>query len=97
MYLCAERGSISANGRLSSSFVISNGVKQGCILAPLVFILFYAAMLREAMRRQHLLCLLALTCSGGGCSPQKIRTPHRWELILTTILLEKKAISFSMV
>ena len=34
------------NGSLSGSFPISNGVKQGCDLAPTLF--FFSIMLREA-------------------------------------------------
>ena len=30
---------------------MTNSVKQGCILAQLVFILFYAAMIKEAMSK----------------------------------------------
>ena len=38
------------NGSLSGSFPISNGVKQGCILAPIspLFSIFFSIMLREA-------------------------------------------------
>ena len=38
----------SATGRLSKRFLATNGGKQGCILAPLLFIIYYAAMLRQA-------------------------------------------------
>ena len=33
---------------LSGSFHISNGVKQGCVLAPTLFSIFFSIMLREA-------------------------------------------------
>ena len=36
------------NGSLSDSFPISNGVKQGCVLAPTLFSVFFSIMLREA-------------------------------------------------
>ena len=42
---------VSAGGKLSDPFNVTNGVKQGCILAPLLFVLFYAAMLNEAMSK----------------------------------------------
>ena len=38
------------NGSLSGSFPISNNVKQGCILAPILFSIFFSIMLREEKR-----------------------------------------------
>ena len=36
------------NGSLSDSFPISDGVKQGCVLAPTLFSIFFSIILREA-------------------------------------------------
>ena len=36
------------NGSLSDSFPISNGVKQGCILASTLFSIFFSIMRLEA-------------------------------------------------
>ena len=36
------------NGSLSGSFPIFNGVKQGYVLAPTLFSIFFSIMLREA-------------------------------------------------
>ena len=33
----------------SDPFSISNGVKQGCVLAPVLFNLFFACVLRQAV------------------------------------------------
>ena len=35
-------------GETSDSFPVSNGVKQGCVLAPTQFSIFLSAMLEEA-------------------------------------------------
>ena len=40
---------IKHNGNLLDPFPIGNGVKQGCMLAPTLFAIFYSMMLREAM------------------------------------------------
>ena len=43
-----QQGQVKHNGSLSGSFPISNGVKQGCILALTLFSIFLSIMLREA-------------------------------------------------
>ena len=43
-----QQGQVKHNGSLSDSFPISNGVKQGCVLAPTLFSNFFSIMLREA-------------------------------------------------
>jgi len=35
-------------GQVSNSFSVANGVKQGCTMAPTLFAVFFAAMLRDA-------------------------------------------------
>ena len=35
-------------GEVSDTFAITNGVKQGCVLAPTLFSIFLSAMLEEA-------------------------------------------------
>ena len=44
----SQQGQVKHNGFLSGSFSISNGVKQGCILAPTLFSVFFRIMLHEA-------------------------------------------------
>ena len=41
---------VSVRGEVSESFSGTNGVKQGCILAPTLFSIFLSAMLDEAFR-----------------------------------------------
>ena len=43
-----QRGQVRLNGDLSEPFAISNGVKQGCVLAPSLFSIFFSMMLRQA-------------------------------------------------
>ena len=43
-----QRGQVRLNGDLSEPFAISNGVKQGCVLAPTLFSIFFSMMLRQA-------------------------------------------------
>ena len=41
---------VSVGGEVSESFSVANGVKQGCVLAPMLFYIFLSAMLDEAFR-----------------------------------------------
>ena len=41
-------GHINICGELSDQFPINNSVKQGCVLAPTLFGLFFAAVLQDA-------------------------------------------------
>lgn len=36
-------GQVCANGKMSEKFPITTGVKQGCVIAPILFVLFFAA------------------------------------------------------
>ena len=42
-------GQVLTNGEQSDPFSISNGVKQGCVLAPVLFNLYFACVLRQAV------------------------------------------------
>ena len=41
---------VSVGGEVSESFSVTNGVKQGCLLVPTLFLIFLSAMLDEAFR-----------------------------------------------
>ena len=41
---------VQDNGETSEPFPVTNGVKQGCVLAPTLFILVFSAMLTDAFR-----------------------------------------------
>ena len=41
---------VSVEGEVSESFSVTNGVRQGCVLAPTRFSIFQSAMLDEAFR-----------------------------------------------
>ena len=39
---------VNVGGEVSESFRVTNGVKQGCVLAPTLFSIFISAMLDDA-------------------------------------------------
>ena len=43
-----QQGQVTHNGSLSDRFPISNGITQGCVLAPTLFSIFFSLMHYEA-------------------------------------------------
>ncbi|VDL94937.1 unnamed protein product [Schistocephalus solidus] len=44
---------VTDNGTVSDAFTVTNGVNQGCILAPTLFSLMFSAMLMDAYRDEQ--------------------------------------------
>ena len=44
---------VSDNGESSNDFPVTNGVKQGCVLAPTLFSLMFSAMMSDAFRLER--------------------------------------------
>nr|VZI28997.1 unnamed protein product [Spirometra erinaceieuropaei] len=44
---------VTDNGAVSEAFAVTNGVKQGCLLAPTLFSLMFSAMLMDAHRDER--------------------------------------------
>ncbi|BHF80271.1 hypothetical protein SprV_0702339500 [Sparganum proliferum] len=44
---------VTDNGAISEAFAVTNGVKQGCVLAPTLFSLMFSAMLMDAYRDER--------------------------------------------
>ena len=45
-----HEGRVNIEGEFSEPFPVTNGVRQGCISGPILFNLFYAAMLSETIK-----------------------------------------------
>ena len=43
-------GQVLSNGNRTGAFVISNGVKQGCVQGPVLFSVFFTCMLSHAVQ-----------------------------------------------
>nr|VZH99100.1 unnamed protein product [Spirometra erinaceieuropaei] len=44
---------VTDNGAVSEAFAVTNGVKQGCVLAPILFSLMFSAMLMDVYRDER--------------------------------------------
>ena len=53
------------DGKLSSLFTVNNGTKQGCVLAPLLFALYFAVMLNHALKDNHFGIPISFRATGG--------------------------------
>ena len=73
---------VSVGGEVSESFSVTNGVKQGCVLAPTLFSIFLSAMLDEAFRDMGMASTYspdrALTFSTSPTSEQSPRLLGYW-------------------
>ena len=59
------KGRVYDNGNFSEPFSISNGAKQGCVLAPTLFGIVFALMLQYAFRELDLGVYLQVRFDGG--------------------------------
>lgn len=60
-------------GELSDPFSISNGIKQGCVLAPTLFGLFFAAVLQDATSDLKSGVFLQMRADGGLLNLARLR------------------------
>ena len=58
--------SVQDNGTHSTSFSVSNGVKQGCVLAPTLFSMMFSAMLMDAYKDSSIGVDIRYRFDGGG-------------------------------
>ena len=52
-------------GKVSDPFLVDNGTKQGCVLAPLLFALYFAVMLQHALQDLNLGVPICFRPTGG--------------------------------
>nr|VZI49666.1 unnamed protein product [Spirometra erinaceieuropaei] len=65
------------NGAVSEAFAVTNGVKQGCVLASTLFSLMFTAMLMDAYREECPRICIAYRTDGHRPSQQWTRFQSR--------------------
>ena len=63
---------VQDNGETSDPFPVSNGVKQGCVLAPTLFSLMFSAMLTDAYRDGDVGVDINFRIDGGVFKPRRL-------------------------
>ncbi|BHF83734.1 hypothetical protein SprV_0902688000 [Sparganum proliferum] len=68
---------VTDNGAVSEAFAVTNGVKQGCVLAPTLFSLMFSAMLMDAYRDERPGIRIGYrTDEDGGDAPTATQLSH---------------------
>lgn len=81
------QGRVSSNGEVSEAFSISNGVKQGCVIAPSLFALFFHAMLQEAFKDCSEGVSIQFRCDGSVFNLARLRAKTKVQSALLRELL----------
>ena len=82
---------VQENGEISKPFPVSNGLKQDCVLAPILFSLVFSAMLTDAFSISNALALdieqMDQSSASGGFKqkPRFHQTPSTTSCLPTTV------------
>ena len=89
-----QKGQVKHNGEFSDSFPIENGVKQGCVLAPTLFAVFFSMMLREAKEDLHEGVYIRFRTDGSVLNLRRLlsRTKTLEQLILDLLFADDCAL-----
>jgi len=84
-----QHGRVRLNQDLSESFPINNGVKQGCVLAPTLFTIFFSMMLQHASKdlQENDGVLIRYRMDGNVFNLRRLQARTRTQLQLVRELL----------
>ena len=68
---------VQENGECSNPFPVTNGVKQGCVLAPTLFSMLFTAMRSDAFRHEKIGINLRSRMDGGFYKLQRLQAPTK--------------------
>ncbi|VDL95821.1 unnamed protein product [Schistocephalus solidus] len=68
---------VTDNGTVSEAFAVTNGVKQGCILAPTLFSLLFSAMMMDAYRDEQPGILITYRTDGHLLNSRRMQASTR--------------------
>ncbi|VDL93270.1 unnamed protein product [Schistocephalus solidus] len=68
---------VTDNGTVSEAFTVTNGGKQGCVLAPILFSLMFSAMLMDAYRDEQPGIRIAYRTDAHLLNSRRMQAPTR--------------------
>ena len=81
------KGTVSFDGEMSDPFPIKNGVKQGCVIAPTLFGIFFSALLASAFKDVDEGVNLRTRSDGKLFNFQRLKPKTKVRLVLLRELL----------
>lgn len=81
------KGTVEFDGQSSEAFAITSGVKQGCVLAPTLFGIFFALLLRHAFKNSTEGVLLHTRSDGHLFNISRLRAKTRVREVLIRDML----------
>ena len=88
------KGQVFSSGAYTNSFGISNVVKQGCVLAPVLFNLFFAQVLHHAVQNKNLRVYIRYRTDGSLFDLRRLsaKTKTKEKLILEALFADDCAL-----
>jgi hypothetical protein len=81
------KGTINFDGATSEEFEIKSGVKQGCVLAPTLFGIYFSLLLKHAFRDQEGGIFIHSRSDGGLYNAQRLKAKTKIRRVLIRELL----------
>ena len=78
---------VQDQGQTSEPFPVTNGTKQGCVMAPLLFTLVFSAMLNDAFHDNDLGALIRFRTDGNVFNLRRLKSRTRTSKLLIKDLL----------
>ena len=82
-----SRGTVQYDGNISEAFDIKSGVKQGCVLAPTLFNIFFSVLLKHAFEFTEEGILLRTRSEGKLFNPARLRAKTKVRKVIVRDLL----------
>ena len=73
---------VQVQGKTSEPFSVTNGTKQGCVMAPLLFTLVFSAMLNDAFHENDLGALIWFRTDGNVFNLRRLNSKTRTSKVL---------------